>query len=72
MKVLYSDTRSDQNMAKIVWIFVGHLRFVLHLHSNLLLMNADIEMYLVRKVFTYLRTSDNSSKYGRMITNSKS
>ena len=54
MKVLCSDTSSGWNTAKIVWIFVGHLRFVLPLHLNLLPMNADIRIYsVVRMVVTY-------------------
>ena len=34
---------------------------LVHLHSNLLPMNANIKMYLIRTVVTYLRTCDNSS-----------
>ena len=72
MKLLCPDTSTDQNKTKIVWMFVGHLHFFLHLHSNLLPMNADIKMYLVHTVVTYLRTYDNSGKYGRLVTNAKS
>ena len=60
MKVLCCGISSGRNTAKIVWIFVGRIRFVLHLHSNLLPMNTDIKIYFVRTVVTYLRTYDNS------------
>ena len=72
MKFLCSDASIGCKTAKIVWIFVGHLCFVLNLHLNLLPMNDDIKMYLVRTVDTYLRTYDNSSEYGGTVTNEKS
>ena len=61
MKVLSSERSSGWNTAKIVWICVGHLQFVVHLYLNLLPMNADIKIYLVRTVITYLRTYHDSS-----------
>ena len=72
MMILSSDTSNRWNTAKIVWIFVGHLQFVLHFYLNLLPMNTDVKMYLVRTAVTYLFTYNNASKYGRNVINAKS
>ena len=39
----------------------------MHLHLNLVRMNADIKMYLECILDVYLRTYDNSSKYGGIV-----